>query len=174
MIRFLQRLGGALAVLPHTYEDIERDETALPQAVTVVVLSSLATGVAFLPEFGLRGLFASLLGTMLAWLCWSWLTYHIGVRWLPERATEANWGQLLRTTGFAAAPGTLRVVAIIPEAMWPVFLLTWGWMLAGFVMAVRQALDYESTWRAILASLTGAVVYLGVLFLLPSACRLQG
>ena len=174
MIRFIQRVGGALALLPYTYEDVERDKTALPQAVAIVVLSSLATGVAYLPEFGLRGLFAGLLGALLAWLCWSWLAYHIGTRWLAEPGTDADWPQLLRTTGFAASPGLLRVIAIIPEASGPVFLLTWAWMLIGFVIAVRQALDYEQLWRAVVVALAGAVIYLGLLFLIPQACQLQG
>jgi hypothetical protein len=40
------------------------------------------------------------------------------------------------------------------------------WMLAAMVVAVRQALDYESTGRAITVCAIGFVVKFGVLFLL--------
>lgn len=173
MARFFLRLGGALALLPYVYEDVEQDESSLPQAFAVVTLASLATGAAYFPQFGWTGLLAGTVAAVLAWLGWSWLAFHIGVRYLPEPNTEADWGQLLRTTGFATAPGILRLIAIIPEAHSPVFILTWLWMLVAFVLAVRQALDYQSTARAVAVCLAGAVIYLAALFLLPAACPLQ-
>ena len=68
---------------------------------------------------------------------------------MPQPQTRSNVGELLRTIGFAATPGCLRVFGILPEATIPVFLLSAIWMLAAMVVAVRQALDYESTARAI-------------------------
>ena len=70
---------------------------------------------------------------------------------------------LLRTTGFAAAPGLARVVGIVPMLTGVVFIVTGVWMLAAFVVAVRQALDYTSTLRALGVCLIGWIVY-GVLF----------
>lgn len=170
MSTFLLRVGGAMALLPFTYEDVERDKSALPQALLVVLLSSLATGLIYYDEFGVTGLAVGVLIAILAWATWSWLAYHIGVRWLPEPSTQADWGELLRVTGFATAPALLRVVAVIPEAGRPVFLLTWLWMAIAFVIAVRQALDYTSTWRSVVVCLLGALIYLTVLVVLPSAC----
>ena len=174
MIRFLSRLGGALALAPYLYEDVEEDESSAPQAFLIVLAASLATGAAYFPELGWRGLFAGSVAALTGWLAWSWLTYYIGESWLPGRNTSADWGQLLRTTGFAAAPGVLRLIGIVPEARDPIFALTWIWMLASFTLAVRQALDYESLGRAVLVSALGAAVYLGVLLVLPRACQLLG
>ena len=84
---------------------------------------------------------AGLAAALLGWLVWTWLVYHIGTRWLPGEATHADWGELLRTTGFAAAPGTLRVFALFSEAGNEIFWFTAAWMLVAFVLAVRQALD---------------------------------
>ena len=173
MARFFRRVLGAAAVLPDAYEEVEADPKALPQAMVVVALSSVASGIAFLPDQGLRGFGSAMAAAFLGWLIWAWLAYHIGTRWLPEPATEADWGQLLRTTGFAAAPGIVRILGVIPEAKHAILLLTTGWMLAAFVMAVRQALDYEHTWRAVVVCLAGAVIYVGFLFLLPEACQLS-
>ena len=94
---------------------------------------------------------------MFGWLIWAGLTYLIGTRLLPESRTRADWGQLLRTTGFAAAPGIVRVLGIIPLLGWLVFGIAYLWMLAAFVVAVKQALDYTSTGRAIGVCLIGWV-----------------
>ena len=67
-------------------------------------------------------------------------------------------GQLLRTTGFAAAPGLLRLVGVIPGLREIAFLVAGGWMLAAMVVAVRQALDYESTGRAVGVCMIGFLV----------------
>jgi hypothetical protein len=172
MTRFTLRFFGALALLPYVYEEVEKDRRALPQALLVVALSSLATGAAFFRDWGPRGLAAGVAGGILGWLVWTWLTYFIGTRWLPEPQTEADWGQLLRTTGFAAAPGVLRVFGAIPQAREAVLLLTTAWMLVAFVIAVRQALDYKQTWRAVAVCLAGALIYAGALFIVPQACPL--
>jgi hypothetical protein len=174
MTKFFLRLRGALALTPYTYEDIEADKTAFPQALAVVILSSLATGIAYLPGGDLSTVTAGVVAALLGWLIWSWLTYYIGSHWLAGPDTEADWGQLLRTTGFATAPGILRVMGLMVEARDPIFLLTSVWMLAGFVIAVRQALDYRKTWRAIVVCLIGWVIYAGFFFVVPKACQLTG
>jgi len=83
------------------------------------------------------------------------LTLQIGGRVLPEPQTSVDVGELLRTTGFAAAPGILRVFGILPGVTIPVFVITAVWMLAAMVVAVRQALDYRSTGRAIAVCVLG-------------------
>ena len=86
---------------------------------------------------------------LLAWAAWALLTLQIGGRLLPQPQTRVDVGELLRTTGFAAAPGLLRVFGILPGVTIPAFALTAVWMLAAMIVGVRQALDYTSTARAI-------------------------
>ncbi len=131
------------------YEEVEHDEGAMGQATTVVVLSALAAGIGSFGVGGLMGLIGGTLAALLGWYIWAYLTYFIGTRLLPEPQTEADHGQLLRTLGFASAPGLIRVVGIIPVLGPIVFLVASVWMLAAMVIAVRQALDYTNTWRAI-------------------------
>jgi hypothetical protein len=165
---------GSLALRPSTYEDVEADPRSLPQALLIVALSGVATGVPYFRGVGVSGILAGLFVVLAGWLCWSWLVYHIGVRWLPGKNTQADWGQLLRTTGFAASPGILRIGGVIPEARDPLLWLTSVWMLLAFVVAVRQALDYEQTWRAVAVCVAGWVVYVTLLLVLPHACGLAG
>ena len=157
MASFAQRLIGAATLNVHTYEDVERDTTAMGQAIGVVILSSLAAGIWNIWRGG-PGVLAGVVGALLGWLIWALLTYLIGTRLLPEARTRADWGQLLRTTGFAAAPGIVRVFGIIPLLGWLALGIANLWMLAAFVVAVKQALDYTSTGRAIGVCLIGWVV----------------
>jgi hypothetical protein len=148
---FTMRLIGALALDPVTYEEVEADKTATVQALLVVVLSSVGAGI------GARGLgsgsFESMVFisavSLIAWASWALLTYEIGTRLMPEAQTRADVGELLRTIGFASAPGMLRIFGIVPGAAAPAFAITAVWMLVAMIVAVRQALDYTSTARAV-------------------------
>jgi hypothetical protein len=165
---YLQRLIGAAALDATIYEDVEADERATIQACTTVVISSLAAGI------GSRGMYSNTptnfvltsLVALMAWGAWALVTYGIGVHLLPEKRTHSDVGELLRTTGFATAPGLLRLLGILPGVTIPVFAVTALWMLAAMVVAVRQALDYEKTGRAIAVCLVGwaLAIGLGVLY----------
>lgn len=99
------------------------------------------------------------------------LTYFIGTRWLPEPQTRADHGGLLRTIGFSSAPGLIRVLGIIPGLRGIVFSVAGIWMLVAMVIAVRQALDYKSTWRAIGVCVIGWVIQGVVLVIAVSMFR---
>jgi len=50
------------------------------------------------------------------------------------------------------------VLGVLPALTIPVFALTTGWMLIAMIVAVRQALDYTSTARAIAVCAIGWVL----------------
>jgi hypothetical protein len=154
---FIQRLIGAAALDVAIYEEVEADPSAMGQALCIVVLSSLAAG------FGASGLsgasianigFISIVA-LIAWAAWALITFEIGARLMPEPQTRVDVGQLMRTIGFAATPGLLRVLGAIPGVTIPAFAITAIWMLAAMIVAVRQALDYTSTARAVAVCLLG-------------------
>jgi hypothetical protein len=157
---FVRRILGAAVLDRSIFEEVEADRHATAQAVVVVLLSSAAAGLGA-RGFGGSGLIAvGFFGVvaLMAWAAWSLITFEIGVRILPDVDTRADVGELLRTIGFATAPGMLRVFGAVPGATIPIFAITAVWMLAAMVVAVRQALDYRTTGRAI------AVCSLGWLF----------
>ena len=166
MTSFTQRVIGAAKLDAHIYEEVEADTTAMGQAMGVVALSSVAAGIGAVGREGTPGLFGGLVGALLGWLLWAGLTYFIGTRILPTPQTRADWGELLRTTGFAAAPGMLRILGIVPGLTGLVFFVAGVWMLAAFVVAVRQALDYTSTGRAVGVCLIGWLVNGAIVFFL--------
>jgi hypothetical protein len=140
------------------YEEVEADRDAMGQAVAVVVLSGVAAGIGNAASGGLSGVVIGTIGAIVGWYVWAFLTYFIGTKLLPEPQTRADHGELLRTIGFSSAPGLIRVLGVIPGLMGFVFLVASIWMLIAMVIAVRQALDYQSTWRAIGVCLIGWVV----------------
>lgn len=150
------------------YEEVEADKTSLGQAMTVVVVSSIAAGIGSAGHGGVGGLFLGTIAAVLGWYVWAYLTYLIGTRLLPEPQTEADIGQLLRTTGFSSSPGVIRVLGIIPGFSQIVFVVASIWMLAAMVVAVRQALDYSGTLRAVGVCAIGWLVQGIIIFLLFS------
>jgi hypothetical protein len=158
---FTERLLGAARLDVQIYEEVEADETALGQAMVVVILSSVAAGVGS-SGYGVLGFFVGTVGALIAWFVWAGITSFVGTRLLPEPQTESDIGELLRTTGFSAAPGLLRIFGIVPVVGWLVSFAAGIWMLVAMIVAVRQALDYKSTARAVGVCLIGFVVYVAL------------
>ena len=156
------RAMGAALLDRATYEGVEADRTATGQAMTVVVLSSLAAG---LGAGGLEGPRLTLLAafTVLAlatWIAWAVLILEVGGRHLRRRETRVDLGELLRTVGFAASPGWLQAFGLIAEVRTLVFVACWLWMFAAMVVAVRHALDLTSLGRAIFVCGVALVIVL--------------
>jgi hypothetical protein len=91
---------------------------------------------------------------------WAWITHYIGTTILKTDATDADWGQLARTLGFAQSPGVLKVVGFIPVIGPLIFFLASIWQLVAMIVAIKQALDYESYGRAIGVALIGFIPYI--------------
>jgi hypothetical protein len=160
---YVQRLIGAARLDPAIYEEVEADHGATGQALLAVVLSSLAAGVgASGQDAGPIGAIFATVGALLGWVLWAAVVWFVGTRVLPEPQTQSDVGEILRTTGFAAAPGLLRVLGIVPLLGTPVAVVVTFWMLAAMVVGVRQALDYKGTGRAVVVCGIGLLAYLGV------------
>lgn len=168
MTTFANRMWLSAKLDADIYEEVEADRSALWQAMAVVILSSLAAGIGSLQHAGGGGLVLGTLTALIGWVVWAGLTYFIGTRFLPEPQTQADFGQLLRTLGFASAPGIIRILGVIPGVMGIVFLAAGIWMLVAMVIAVRQALDYRSTWRALGVCLIGWFIQALILLLVYS------
>jgi hypothetical protein len=173
MTRFKDRIIRAAKIDVNIYEEEEADKGAFGQAMGVVVLSSMAAGIGSIERAWLSGMVMGTITALISWFVWAYLTYLIGTRFLPEPQTKADYGELLRTIGFASAPGLIRVLGIIPGLRWIVFLGASIWMLVATVVAVRQALDYKSTFRAVGVCIIGWIIQaliFALLFSLVGGC----
>ena len=151
---------GAAMLRTGTYEEVEADTSATKQAMLVVVLVSLASGIGNVGVGGVPALVFGLLAALAGWSFWAWITYFIGPRLLRDQDTHADWGQLARTLGFAQSPGIFRVFGVIPGVGPTIFFIAVIWQLVAMVIAIRQALDYTSTWRAVGVALVGFIPYI--------------
>jgi hypothetical protein len=145
---------GAAKLDPALYEEVEADKGATGQALVVVLLSAVAITIGDFHSWDLELLGSFALG-ILGWLIWIFFIWFAGVKLLPEPQTQSDVGELVRTTGFAATPGVFRILGVVPGVGWLVVIVAWLWTLAAMVIAVRQALDYRSTVRAIAVSVIG-------------------
>lgn len=147
----------------HLYEEVEADRRTMGQATVVVLLSAAASGIGSFENGGFEGIVFSAVAALVGWFLWAWVACWIGTRWLPQPQTSADTGELLRTLGFASAPGVLRVFGLWSVLNPWLYLVTGCWMLAAMVVALRQALDYEDTRRAIAVAIIGAPLEVGLL-----------
>ena len=158
MTDFKNRIIGAAKLDVNVYEEVEADKGALGQATGVVVLSSIAAGIGTFSQGGVGVLLMGTLSALISWYVWAYITYIIGTKFLPEPQTKADHKELLRTLGFSSSPGLIRVVGIIPGLTVFVFSIAAVWMLVAMVIAVRQALDYTSTFRAVGVCVIGWII----------------
>jgi hypothetical protein len=160
---FLQRLMGAAALDPAIYEEVEADPAALGQAMLVVVLASLSAGigaVGFGGSIAAAPVFAVV--ALMSWAAWALVTFEVGSRVMPTPETRVSLGQLLRTIGFSATPGIISAIGFMPGLTRPVFIVSSVWMLVAMVVAVRHALDFRSTARAVGVCVVGWVLAIAI------------
>lgn len=164
MTTFIRRILGVLGLDPATFEEVEADRTATRDAMFVVILASIGAGIGN-AGIGTAAAPAIVYGTaasLLAWATWAALIYYLGTRVMPEATTRADLGQVLRTLGFAAAPGMFRAFEVFGGTRWIVLPIASLWMIVAMTIGVRQALDYTTTARAVALAVLGWVVLAGV------------
>ncbi len=149
------------------YNEVEADTNATSQALTVVVLVALASGIgsaigaliAGREGVAVGGLVAGVVRELLGWAVWSYVMFFVGTRLFHGTAT---YGELLRTLGFAYSPGVLLILLFVPFLGGIISLVVGIWrIIAGFV-AVREALDID-TGNTIATIIVGIIAYLVVL-----------
>jgi len=156
---FAARVRGVLLLDDKTFEEIEADTTANLQAFIVVVSASIAAGLGAGVRLGVIGLLRETFGALIGWVMWAAVTWVIGSKLLPEPQTRTDMGELLRVIGYAYAPNLFGFFAFIPALGIMVSTVVSFWLLAATILAVRQALDYVSTWRAAAVVLIGWLIF---------------
>jgi hypothetical protein len=148
------------------YEEVEHDSSATSQAMQVVLIVALASGIGgalwklltLNPIDAVSGLVGGILVAVLGWLAWALVTYIIGAKVFGGTAT---YGEMLRTLGFAQSPNVLLVfmgvLGAIPLIGGLLRLALLIWVLLAGLIAIRQALDV-STGKAVLTAIIGWIV----------------
>ena len=167
---FGERVVGALKLDANTFEDIERDPNAMGQAIGVIAMAALAGNLYQVWRFGFGTMLIAVCSSLIGYLLWSVLVWLVGTKVMPDPATKADFAETFRTVAFAASPGLIGVVTIIPFLGWALGLLLTPvimiWSLIAMVVAVRQVLDYSDTFKAVIVVLIGFAVYLVFWFMM--------
>ena len=133
----VERMIGAMSLNIDVFEEVEHDEDATGQAATVVLMVAIASGIGS-SGFGLYGTAVSSVGALIDWVVWAGICYVVGDQLFGGRAT---WGELLRTLGFAQAPGVFLLLVLIPILHDPIIVIVLLWSAVASFIAVRQGLD---------------------------------
>ena len=156
----LARMLGAALLDVRGFDEVAADDGATFHALIVVALVALASGVGTMGvgDAGAFSLFLGLAYGLLSWVVWTLITSAVAATLLAKSGPRAGWGRLVRTTGFAQAPGVLRVLGLLPVIGPFVFFGVLLWQLAAMEVAVRQTFGFGSTWRPLGAVAVGALV----------------
>ena len=177
----LQRMIGAALFNAQTYEEVEADQNALGQALTVVILVTICGAIGGLvgdiiegaTALGLFvGLCIGLAFGIVRWALWVTVILMVGRGLLRTSDTQTNWSEVGRVLGFAYTPGLLSIFSWIPGIGWLIVVVAFFWTLAAAIMGVRQAMDFDNTGRAILVVVVAGVVGFipwGILWLIQAA-----
>lgn len=172
---FVQRMIRAGKLDVPLYEEVEADTTATNQALAVVVLGALASGIgaaigasmATGPSAGNPGgsLLGGVISALIGWAVWSYAVYFVGTRFMGGQAT---YGELLRTLGFSESPLLLLVLSFIPLLGGLLSLVVGIWVLVTGFVATRQALDLDNgkTLITIVLAVVAVLVVLTILSLI--------
>jgi hypothetical protein len=158
MNRFLNRFFRAAKLDVKLYQEIVEDPRTLNQALIVVFIYSMASAYGTFGRTGATGTNIGMITTLLGWYVWYFSTYIIGARLFPEAQTEPDRKALMRTLGFASAPGVVRALGFIPDFGLVVLLAATGWMIAAATLGVKLTLNYQSTSRALGVCILGMII----------------
>ncbi len=173
----LSRMIGAALLRSDTYEDVEHDSSATLQALLVVVLVSISAGIGGMladDTSAVDALVFGVVGGIVSWAVWALTTWIVGSTILKTADTEANWGQLARGTGFAQTPGIFSFLVFLPGIGWLIGLIVFVWRIAAMLVAVRQCLDYTSTWRAFFVVIIAAIPTIIILLVVGALLGIGG
>ncbi len=168
MDNLYERMIRAAKLDVDLYEEVEADKSSMNQAIVVVIVSNLAAGIGRFGDIDLFGIVVFTILSLVGWFLWAYITYIVGTKLLPQPQTKADHGELLRTIGFSSSPGVLRALNFIPVIGHFITYVANIWMLVAMIIAVRQALDYNSTLRAVGVCVIGWIIQVIFIIIIAS------
>jgi hypothetical protein len=166
LAKMFNRVTRAAMLDVNLYEEVEADTSLNQEALIVVVLVSILSGIGGFLQGVLNGdigaaLLALVVGVVLgvvSYYIWAYVTYFVGTNLFGG---TADAGELLRVLGYASGPRVLGVLGFIPCVGGLAGLVGAIWALVAGVIAVREALDFDTT-KAVLTVIIGWVIVLAI------------
>ena len=148
----VDRIMRAIRLDWTVFREIAADQNAMKDAAIIVILVSFlsaigsATGL-LVARAGagtaILGFFNAWLisGVLIGWIGWAILTYFVGTM-LFKGSTDIP--EMMRVLGYASAPRLLGLLGFIPCVGWLISLAGWVLSLIAGVIAIREAMDFET------------------------------
>jgi hypothetical protein len=158
----IERMIRAARLDPELYYELRRDGSANGQAVVVVLIAfagallggGLAQLLYLLSPLGWISLLLGAGYALMNWLFWCYIAELVGRRF----GSRADFEQILRPVGFAYAPGVLRALTLFSGLARSVSLVVFLWIAVGCVLAVREAMQFDTRKAVQTAVLTTVIV----------------
>ncbi len=156
----INRMIRAAMLDAQLYEEVEHDETKTQEALLVVLLVAVVNGVLSLPMNLIlgRGFLTSLFGlvfglvwTVIAYFIYAYLAFFIGTSLFGG---TADFGELRRVLGYAYTPSIVTWIPCVG------FIVAAIWTFVAGVVAIRQALDVDTTRAVLTALISVAVIFI--------------
>ena len=145
---FLNIIARSLKLDKSLYKDNKNfGEAAVYFAGLIMILDGVAGAVAantiIKTAIAMSGLTA-----IFTWLVWAIFIYVIGVKLFSDKDSKIPFKKVLIGVGYAHVPGLLRFFAVTPDLMIPIIFLTQFWIFAGLIIATKQILNLQSSFKA--------------------------
>lgn len=170
------RLQRLVRLDTSVFQEVRQDNSATIPAVTVAIASTVLAGIGgwlwwALQDYGNSGevfLKSVILGSIFSvalWIVWLLVAWVILTQLFHD---DADWQQMLRTMGMAAAPLALSVAMFIPGIDFGVGLASVA-LFFGLTNIAIQSVTNANPARVLVANLAGFAVWAIVLGLLVTA-----
>lgn len=158
---FLDRFVRAARLDSELYKEVVANPQMLNQAWITVLIYCMAAAWGIGGGVGAIGTNIVMITALIGWYIWAFFTYFGATRFFRENKTEIErWDRktVIRAMGFASAPGVVHLLGVIPGLQPVPFVGAIIWMIVCATFAVKQALNFESPYRAAAACIIAWII----------------
>jgi hypothetical protein len=155
MSAFLGRVLRAAGLDSGVYREVGADRGATSQALVVVLVAGLATGLRLGALEGAataREVPAQIVLAFAGWVVATSVAYLVCKLALRQSEPQTSWGLLGRALGFAHTPVVLRVLGLVPGVATLVAFVVLVWQLVAILVAIHAATVSRSYWRTVVVT----------------------
>ena len=158
---YLNRFIRAARLDVEFYKEVVADPLMLNQAWITVLVYCMAASWGSFGGVGAVGTNIAMVSTLIGWYIWAFFTYFAATRFFRINQSEIDRSArktVIRAMGFASAPGVIRLLGVIQGLGIVVLVVATIWMIIASTIAVKQALNFTSPYRAAAACIIGWII----------------
>ena len=152
----LDRIIRAIRLDTRLYREAAETEAYTTEAFLIVLITAMlsAIGTAVMADRPLVAFIAQATNSILVgWVVWAVVAYVVGAMF----GGQSSVNELLRALGYATAPRFLGLLGFIPCVGWVFVLAAWLVSLAAGVLAIREAMEFDTVKALITAAIGWAI-----------------